>query len=1097
MRIMIVLVVLSTATMVCAAPPGVSFVPSAQNVDCYDFVEITVNVDRPDVGNPFTEASVEGYFTPAGGPPVKVEGFCDSPEGRVFRLRFMPTRPGEYSYSAVYRQGEYQAAHAGKFTAAEDGRRGLIRVDKEHPWHFLWEGTGEHYFWNGTTTYWLLGWDDETIRRNIDRLAGLKVNRLRVAINGRVKDGRAWYENVFPTERFSFLMNPWVAQRPESIENPGFDVTRFNLSHWHKIERMLQHAREKDMVISVIFYVDGARPGVDPFGKARMGGEDEQRYYRYAAARLAAFSNVMWDVTNEYHLFRNEEWTDKMGAFLKQCDPYDHVASVHGHGQFPFRTSEWADFAMYQNWDEGGGYRFMLNNRLEQQKAGRPMPQINEEYGYEDHYPAGWGGGRKAPARSADNRRRLAWGMYMAGGYQTTGERADTGTGWGPDTGGGWINGRGDDSMTMLQGYGHIVDFFTALPWWRLEPDSGFFDAQGKTVVGTELTHVVYTRDNQGKAALYVDGKPVSTRDVAGDLSNWDDGFRLALGNELTGDRPWLGELHRVALYARGLDSSEIARAHRDKSATGVVALYDFREGAGDIVKDASGSGAPLDLKVKDISVVQWLPGGGLKITGPTLIASPEPAAKLIEAVRRSQSITIEAWIKPANLTQAGPARIVTLSKDPSSRNFTLGQKAGAYEVRFRTTTTSPNGEPALSSPGGDEASPAAVGLRSPQGDLAVLYFSAGGSAKVKPGSLKGSLQAKWFNPRTGEYSSASPDPQGGFVAPDQEDWALLLTSADVTQAARIQYTITADGLNIEGIGADNPLIYDNDWWFDTPDKNYLWAKAALGQATLRGNIVTRDMWDWRKGYLYKLQQGMDDAAKSIGIARRSGLTGIPDAVPGCDRAFDQPANRRIEDTRVVPSKGSELIVVEARKATPDKPLVVFVGGPLNTVANAYLMDPSIADRMVVFMTDLRGYNGKDPWANYIVATRCKLINYGAHIWWPQRPEPPVMPLERFEGLPQNEMTADIHRMAKWFWDRSTKTDKPDRDDGFADGAPIFWFFNHRTWLAVQPQRVAGVFSVEGTDDDAFDLLDARSLDYRLMTEDFFEILRNPAVYSH
>ncbi len=302
-------------------------------------------------------------------------------------------------------------------------------------------------------------------------------------------------------------------------------------------------------------------------------------------------------------------------------------------------------------------------------------------------------------------------------------------------------------------------------------------------------------------------------------------------------------------------------------------------------------------------------------------------------------------------------------------------------------------------------------------------------------------------------------------------------------------------GLEIEGVGEDNPLIYDNDWWFDTPDKNYLWAQAALGKANLRGNLVTRDLWDWRKGYLYKLQQGMDDAAKSIAIARRSGLKNIPDAVPGCDKAFDPPASGRIEDTRVVPNRGSELIVTEARKATPEKPLVIFVGGPLNTVANACLMDPMIADRMVVFMTDLRGYNGMDPWANYIVSSRCKLINYGAHIWWPQRPEPPVMPLERFAELPQNEMTADIHRMAKWFWERSTRQDKPDRDDGFADGAPIFWFFNHKTWLAVQPQRVTGVFDVQDTSDAAYDLLDAREFDYKQMTEDFFGVLKDPAVY--
>ncbi len=97
-----------------------------------------------------------------------------------------------------------------------------------------------------------------------------------------------------------------------------------------------------------------------------MGGKDEQRYYRYAVARLAAFSNVMWDVTNEYRSFRNDAWAEKMGAFIKRCDPYDHLTSVHGHGDFRFQTSPWADFAMYQRWDQAGGYRFMLDNREKQ-----------------------------------------------------------------------------------------------------------------------------------------------------------------------------------------------------------------------------------------------------------------------------------------------------------------------------------------------------------------------------------------------------------------------------------------------------------------------------------------------------------------------------------------------------------------------------------------------------------------------------------------------------------------------------------------------------------------------------------------------------------
>jgi len=763
-----------------AGPPAladIEFLQSADTVDAYDFVEVTLKNNRPNLENPFVDASVQGWFARAGAQRMAVDGFCDSEEGDLFRVRFMPTQPGQYDYAVTYRAGSEERAHKGKFRARNGAHKGLVQVDPAHPWHFIWAGTGEHYFWNATTTYWLLGWDDGNIRRNIDRLHSLQVNRLRVAICGRVQNGRAWFENVYPTDAFRFVLNPWVAQRPESVENPGFDVTRFNIAHWRKIERMLRHARARDMNISIIFYVDGARPGVDPFGKQRMGQADEQRYYRYAVARLAAFSNVMWDVTNEYHLFRNEAWANQMGTFINKCDPYDHLMSVHGHGQFPFRGSAWADFAMYQQWDESGGYGFMLDNRKEQAQTGRPIPQVNEEYGYEDHYPR-WGGNRRAPARSADNRRRLAWGMYMAGAYQTTGERADTGTGWGPDTGGGWINGRGDDAMVMLHGYGHIVDFFTSIPWWRLEPDNGFFEVPGPSAVTTDLTHVVYTRDRSGQARLLINGRAQGELTVTGDLSNWDNSFHLALANELTQDRPWLGELHQVGVYARAFSEPETVAAFSAGPVVEVndsIVLYNFSTGSGRVVRYRSTGADPLDLEIRDTSAVEWLRNGGLAIRSPVLIQSQRPATKIHKAVRRSGEITVTAWIKPANTTQTGPARIVTVSADPSRRNVTLGQKADAYEARFRTTSTSANGEPALSSPSAQNAMPAVCALRSPERDLAVLYFSAGGQARIQPGALDSGIKAQWYNPRNGQRVGMDQAGADAFSAPDKNDWVLLL----------------------------------------------------------------------------------------------------------------------------------------------------------------------------------------------------------------------------------------------------------------------------------------------------------------------------------
>jgi hypothetical protein len=489
------------------AESRVGFHQSAGLVECYDFVEVQLNVDQPAAINPFTDAQVEGSFECPGQKAVAVDGFCDSADGRTFRIRFMPSKPGQYDFTVKYRDRAGEQLHRGSFQATEARRKGVVRVDPEFPWHFQWDGTKERYFWNGTTAYWLAGWNDDNIAQILDRLDRLKVTRVRSALNGRVKDGRAWFENVFHTDKFSFLLNPWVAKEPGSVEQPGFDVTRFNVAYWQKFERLLRHAWTKDMIVSVIFYVDGRRPGVDPFGREGMGGVDEQRYYRYAVARFAAYANVMWDIANEYRLFRDDAWAEKMGGLVKQWDPYDHLISVHGHGDFKFGSSAWADFAMYQSWDEHGGWDFMLKNRQQQLQSGRIIPQVNEEYGYEDHYPQGWGDNRVAPARSADSRRRLAWEMYMAGGYQTTGERADRGTGWGPDTGGGWINGRGDDAMTMFELYGHIYDFFTAITWWTLHPEP--------TLV---LTYQPAARNSTGDGSI-TNAKVLASRNKEGDLA--------------------------------------------------------------------------------------------------------------------------------------------------------------------------------------------------------------------------------------------------------------------------------------------------------------------------------------------------------------------------------------------------------------------------------------------------------------------------------------------------------------------------------------------------------------------------------------------------
>ena len=484
MRILISVAVAMAASLLWAAPADVVFSaslrsgdvpnaspsggvlpsPVAATVEAYQFHEVTAHVASPDAQNPFTDAMFSGWFEKTGtSQRTAVEGFCDSADGSKFAIRFMPSSPGDYTFSATYRQGQFEKSMTGAFRAVDGHRRGPVRVDPKYPWHFIWEGTGEHYFFNGTTAFFLAGWREERIiQYSIERLKQLKVNRIRVLLAGSMKDVIG--EPVLAGGNFSMTLRPWVAASPQSYERPGIDYTRFNVGYWQRWEKMLRMARDRDIVISVILFIstDG-----DPARKQMAGSEEERRYIRYAAARLSAYSNVNWDLGDDLDSFRNEKWAHETGTLLMQWDPYKHLATSHPTNRaHQDRASDWFGFTSIQNWTRKL-HELMLEERQIQLKTGRIIPQANEEYGYEDHYPR-WA--PAPPGDSAEVLRRCAWEIAMAGAYGTAGEPRASGTGIWPDTGGGWLNGRGDDTMVMLKGYAHMVDFFTSFDWWKTDP---------------------------------------------------------------------------------------------------------------------------------------------------------------------------------------------------------------------------------------------------------------------------------------------------------------------------------------------------------------------------------------------------------------------------------------------------------------------------------------------------------------------------------------------------------------------------------------------------------------------------------------------------
>jgi hypothetical protein len=129
----------------------------------------------------------------------------------------------------------------------------------------------------------------------------------------------------------------------------------------------------------------------------------------------------------------------------------------------------------------------------------------------------------------------------------------------------------------------------------------------------------------------------------------------------------------------------------------GLQTLFTCTETQGACVHDVAGSGAPVDLVLENPSgspePITWL-NPGLRLNTPVILKAAA-ATQLIRKIKDTNEITIEMWVKRAAtvLGDQQPGRIVTMSVDPSRRNFTLGQTSNEeFQIRLRTTLTDANG---------------------------------------------------------------------------------------------------------------------------------------------------------------------------------------------------------------------------------------------------------------------------------------------------------------------------------------------------------------------------------------------------------------------
>ncbi len=166
------------------------------------------------------------------------------------------------------------------------------------------------------------------------------------------------------------------------------------------------------------------------------------------------------------------------------------------------------------------------------------------------------------------------------------------------------------------------------------------------------------------------------------------------------------------------------------------VVLYEFDEDSGSQIIDSSGVNPPANLDIPDQRALKR-ESGSLTLLRPVLLSSKSPPTKLIKAIKKSGEITISAWITPTNLSQSGPARIVTISRNSSSRNVTLGQDKTKFDARFRTEKTGVNGIPSLSSGKALTKRTHVVFTRSKNGIGRIYINGRKNGQRSFPGSLK------------------------------------------------------------------------------------------------------------------------------------------------------------------------------------------------------------------------------------------------------------------------------------------------------------------------------------------------------------------------
>lgn len=183
----------------------------------------------------------------------------------------------------------------------------------------------------------------------------------------------------------------------------------------------------------------------------------------------------------------------------------------------------------------------------------------------------------------------------------------------------------------------------------------------------------------------------------------------------------------------------------------------------------------------------------------------------------------------------------------------------------------------------------------------------------------------------------------------------------------RVLFLIATSIVSISCLFAQNPpmrmggprvsVIVDNDLCGDGDGLFHLVHQLLCSSAEVKGivgaHVGAQKSWNQNSSEMTKnnAEISVNRANEILELVGKAGQVPVK---PGA------PLPMTDSKTPVV-SEGARLIVQEAMKASPEKPLYLLFGGPLTDIASAWLMEPSIAKNVILLWIGGQEYDFGHP----------------------------------------------------------------------------------------------------------------------------------------